>query len=232
MDPSYILNSSSLSTGGIVYVSTGSNEAETHRGSKIRIEKKPGVSPKLYFSYIKKKYGLLEKIRIERRLKKVEAMVEEALNLGQEALGEELFKRVVKETRESEMYALGYKVFIEEEHLEKFRNKVKTVMITKLKNFTGCIPEKNKKLILKAQKDKLFDEIVIVHYDPENDHTERTEEEKRDPIAFGRIKESTRYYFITDWEDEYCDLTLDDIVDRLNLDDDEIKLTKNPDKLN
>jgi len=55
-----------------------------------------------------------------------------------------------------------------------------------------------------------------------------TEEDKKDPIAFGKIEETDRYYFITDWEDEFCDLTLEDIVDQLDLKKSEIKLKRNP----
>jgi hypothetical protein len=47
-------------------------------------------------------------------------------------------------------------------------------------------------------------------------------------LLFGKIKESDRYYFIDDWEDEYCDLTLDDIIDYFNLESEDIKITKNP----
>jgi len=45
----------------------------------------------------------------------------------------------------------------------------------------------------------------------------------KDPILFGMIKESNRLYFIDDWEDEYCDLTFDEIIDVIG----ENKLTKN-----
>jgi hypothetical protein len=46
----------------------------------------------------------------------------------------------------------------------------------------------------------------------------------RDPILFGYIKETDRLYFIADWEDEYCDLTFDEIIDVVG----ENKLTKYP----
>jgi hypothetical protein len=46
----------------------------------------------------------------------------------------------------------------------------------------------------------------------------------KDPILFGYIKETDRLYFIADWEDEYCDLTFDEIVDVIG----ENKLTKYP----
>ncbi len=46
----------------------------------------------------------------------------------------------------------------------------------------------------------------------------------KDPILFGWIKENNRLYFIADWEDEFCDLTFDEIVDVVG----ETKIEKNP----
>ena len=48
-----------------------------------------------------------------------------------------------------------------------------------------------------------------------------TEEEKRikkDPILFGVIYGSNKLYYIADWVDEYCDLTWDQVVEKLEKD--------------
>lgn len=213
-----------------IYI-TGNGGFNTLNGTEFNIEQKQGISPRLYFKYVKSKFGLLGGMRLEKRIKRLWKLAEESEKNGQIALSEEFLKKVLKETRESEMYAMGYKIFIENEHLEKFQYKVKdkSVSITPLKNYIKVIPDDCQKKINKAIKNNIFDEIIIVHYDPTGVAVKRTEEEERkDPIAFGKIKESTRMYFITDWEDEYCDLTLDDIVDKLKLEDDEITLSKNP----
>jgi len=126
------------------------------------------------------------------------------------------------------MYALGYKIFVEGELIDKFKSKTsRSILETKLKNYARVIPNSNQKDIKKALDSKVFDEIIVMHTDVKA--KELTEEEKRDPIAFGKIKESDRYYFITDWEDEFCDLTLDDIIDELDLKEADMKIKKNPD---
>lgn len=54
-----------------------------------------------------------------------------------------------------------------------------------------------------------------MHYDPKKKNTELTKKEKekkRDPILFGIIKHSRNFYYIGDWIDEYCDLTLKEAV--------------------
>lgn len=209
---------------------TGEAMATTPMGGSIKIDKGgKGLSPKVYFKYIKNKFGILEKISMDRRIAKLQKLVNEAIDNGQEALSESFFDRLVKEMRESELYAKGYRIFIEQEHLDKFRYKIRgrAISVTPLKNYVKVIP---KDVIEKIKKTNgLFDTVVIVHYDPDGNAKKLTkEEERKDPIAFGKIAESDRYYFIADWEDEYCDLTLDDIVDKLNLDENDMRLDKNP----
>ncbi|HEY8094921.1 MAG TPA: hypothetical protein VIE65_02365 [Methylobacter sp.] len=40
-------------------------------------------------------------------------------------------------------------------------------------------------------------------------------EARKDPILFGMIKGRRILYYICDWVDEYCDLTLDQIADTI-----------------
>ena len=76
-------------------------------------------------------------------------------------------------------------------------------------------------------KKPLFDKFCVVFTDLTNqDHT--TEEEKkfvernRDPIVFGYFKNKKsgllhdRFYFITDWEDKYCDLTFGKMIAKMS----------------
>jgi hypothetical protein len=69
---------------------------------------------------------------------------------------------------------------------------------------------------------KIFDNYVILHFDPEGKSTQLTEEEirrKKDPILFGVFGESRRLYFIGDWKDEFCDLTLEELIKTLSTED-------------
>ena len=61
---------------------------------------------------------------------------------------------------------------------------------------------------------KIFDNYVVLHYDPKENGeklTKKEKEKKKDPILFGVIKNSKKLYFVADWKDEYCDLTLDEM---------------------
>ena len=200
-------------------------------------KKKSGIHPVLYFKYIKSKFGLLEKIRLDSRLKKLEKAFYEAVDAGQDALGNKLLTELARETRESLMYAKGIRHFIERDDLVKHKNKIRDGHIsdTVLKDFTRVIP---KAVLEKKEKVRdLFDNFVIYHYWDEKAEENRTKKQKitpeekaklRDPVLFGIIKETNRLYFIADWEDEFCDLTFDEMVDVLGKDDEELTLSSKP----
>jgi hypothetical protein len=73
--------------------------------------------------------------------------------------------------------------------------------------------------IVKAARE-IFDEIYVVFTDYTGKVERKVEKERRDkdPILFGVFKNSSggfvsdRFYFLGDWVDEYCDLTLDKMV--------------------
>ena len=45
--------------------------------------------------------------------------------------------------------------------------------------------------------------------------TKKEKEIKKDPILFGVIKKSRKLYYVADWKDEVCDLTLDKMFSEL-----------------
>lgn len=215
-----VIGTANWESGLITYSGTSSNET-----GKIHAV--------LAFKYIKSKFGILEKMSLDRRLKKLEDAVYKAIENGQEFLAEKMMRHIAKETRESVLYVKGIKYFVEREDVFKYKNKIKGGHIsdTKFKDYTRIIPPS----VLKEKKkfDGCFDDYVIFHYYEKavEEKLEKkqmmTPDEKakmKDPILFGIIKETDRLYFIADWEDEYCDLTFDEIVDVIG----ENKLTKYP----
>lgn len=201
------------------------------------VTQKPGISPQLYFKYIKKKFGVLERMRLDSRIKKLERAFNKAVENGQEALGNKLLKEIAREARETVMFAKGVRHFIEYDDLNKHKRNIRGGHIsdTKLEDFTRVIPddvlEKKKKV------EGCFDGYVIYHYWDEKAEQNRTQKQKmtedergrmRDPVLFGVIRESNRLYFIADWEDEHCDLTFEEMLDVIGKDDEESTLTREP----
>jgi hypothetical protein len=83
------------------------------------------------------------------------------------------------------------------------------------------IPKEIQEAKKRADELKVFDNYVVLTYDPKGQMVKLTEKEKeaaKDPILFGVIKGSTKLYFIGEWEDEYCDLKLEDIMSFANKD--------------
>jgi hypothetical protein len=115
--------------------------------------------------------------------------------------------------------------FLTEENVVKFYNvaskheKYKTnLKLTYIKNFVKVIPQEVCELKKQADELKVFDNYVVMHYDYDGKATEDTKAEKqkkKDPILFGLIQNSRKLYYIGDWIDDYCDLTLDVIIKKL-----------------
>ena len=142
---------------------------------------------------------------------------------GQKALKDKLFQNLVINKYESMLYAKGYYKVLTEENLVKFaKGCPKALSLDYISNYVRTIPLDVLTKKINVDELEIFDNYVILHYDPEDDGTEMTNEEKakeiakkRDPILFGLIAGSNKLYYIADWEDEYCDLKFQDVVDAL-----------------
>jgi hypothetical protein len=96
-----------------------------------------------------------------------------------------------------------------------------------LKNFSRPLPDKAVKKLTEVDSLEVFDNYVVMCYDPEGKKKVETEEERvkrKDPILFGLISGSNKLYYITDWVDEYCDLTLQQFVDTLKIEKKDLKM--------
>lgn len=90
--------------------------------------------------------------------------------------------------------------------------------IIELENYEREIPDEIVEIIGRV-KDK-FDQLYIVFTDYTGKVERQVQKERRakDPILFGTFQNQTsrtvidRFYYLGDWEDEYCDLTLDKMV--------------------
>jgi len=187
------------------------------KGAKTR-ENPVGASPVVVFKILKKNLNFLELGRLNKRLEQISKLLE---NIPKEqiALTEEFENKALMIIREAEMVSCGFNMFMKQDLVKKFvdRSRNRVIKLTKMDNYSRMIPKKALNKLEKAKSKNLFDGFVVMHTDPNNKSVKKTIEEKKDPILFGVIKESDRYYFIADWEDELCDLTLDKIIDKLGL---------------
>ena len=180
-----------------------------------------------FFSLVKstsKESAETYKNRVEKYLK----ALQNATISGQTALQEELLRGLVANKYESLLYSEGLYYVIDEEKVVEFVKKSeKGIALDYVKNFTRPMPQEVIDKIEKANNLEVFDNFVVLHFDPEKKSWKETEAERvkrKDPIVFGVIAGSKKLYYITDWIDETCDLTLDKFVDTLNVDKESFKL--------
>lgn len=208
-----------------------------HVNGKIIAHKEiEGISARLFFTYLKHKLSVIEFRTLKNRMNQLEKLSDKYFAQGQEALGDECIRQFSVLTSEQALWACGLKTFITPEQVSKYRNAIKEhqLVITSLKNYAKPIPDRVAKKVKSCIDKKLFHDYEVFHFD----HTVvvKTEREReaikkakeRDPIIFGKIEHSSRYYFIADWIDEYDDLTLDKIVQKLSLTREDITLERNP----
>ncbi len=152
-----------------------------------------------------------------------EAALRRARDAGQRALAEQLERSLIAVRAETQLVAWGSAKFLEEATVVDFVKKSpKGLRLDWIANFTRVIPDRVLEKKRDADARRIFDNYAVLHYDPQGKAWSQTEQEreaekrsKRDPILFGLIDGRRRLYYVGDWTDDYCDLTLDQIADAM-----------------
>jgi hypothetical protein len=138
---------------------------------------------------------------------------------GQEAFREKLVKNLLGVRAETQLLAMGLSKYLREETVVEFvKQSPRGLRLDFIKNFTRVVPPELLKLKAEADERSIFDNYAVLHYDPESKSWAETEKEKakrKDPILFGLMDGRRLLYYVGDWVDEFCDLTLDQIADKL-----------------
>lgn len=172
-----------------------------------------------FFTQLSKSYEELSPIA--EIAKHYENAVIQANVMGQKALVQK-FQDLMDAVRgEAHLITMGLRKYVTEKQVVEFYEQVgadKNLKLTWIKNFNRIIPEDVYLIKKDVDERKIFDNYVVLHYDPQNNGEKLTKEEiekKKDPILFGVIKNSKKLYYIADWKDEYCDLTLEEMFNIL-----------------
>ena len=150
-------------------------------------------------------------------------LINKAHEMGQTAQEDRLIRGLWIHIYESVLAVSGFGKYIEISQLQELQRKcIRLLDLDYIANFTRIIPPEVAEKKLYADKLHVFDNYMVLHYDPTGATRELTEEEKRreierktDPVLFGVIQGSTKLYYIGDWVDEYCDLTWEQIVEKI-----------------
>jgi len=221
-------DSTSATSGSIVISSPGyvttdfAVDTELESGTKMRVKNgKKCVGPGLYFKFVKSKFTTMQETKLKQRLLKLQKLIGDTRELGQIVLYEELSKSIAVTVRELEAMSCGIDTYVMKKDIEKFMDitKDRVVKFTTSEKFPRCFPENVKKKLFHVRERSLFDEYWVLYIDYTGEPERKTNKEKirqKDPILFGQYSyEPGKFYFIIDWIDDYCDITLDQMVDTL-----------------
>ena len=154
--------------------------------------------------------------------------IHNAVTVGQTSLVEDLLRGLVTNKYESVLFAEGFYYIVKEEQIVNFVSKCeKGIKLDYVKNFTRPMPQDVVDKIEKINQLEVFDNYVVLYYDPDGKvykETAREEAKRKDPIIFGVIAGSNKLYYVADWVDEYCDLTLEAFVDAIGVTKDDIHM--------
>lgn len=124
--------------------------------------------------------------------------------------------------KEAELIKRGYDNFIWKRKLDEVLDPAdSSVKICELEEFTRVLPEEAVKIV--EDTDDLFSAyfVMFTDYTGKEDRKRATIERNKDPILFGAFVEEDkshnidfgeRMYPLYSWKDEYCELTLDELV--------------------
>ena len=160
------------------------------------------------------------------RVSKYLTALHNATNIGQTALQEELIRGLITNRYESVLFAEGYYYAITEDQMVNFVTQCERgIKLSYLKNFNRPIPQSVIDKVTKLNDLEVFDNYVVLYYDPDGmiyKETALEQAKRRDPIIFGVIAGSRKLYYVDDWVDEFCDLTLEAFVDSLGITKDDL----------
>ena len=181
------------------------------------------LPPKDFFAKIKDKSQRVTPEMLSDLRRCLSSEIEMFIENGQLHSAERMLFHLQCIDREQKVIDAGLTKFVYRDDLDDFITKVsrQVVKIIELESYERKIPKDKSKQIQKVKD--LFDQVYIVFTDYTGRESKKVEKKKRaqDPIAFGTFKTQDnlvwnhRFYFICDWEDEYCDLTLDKYVSQM-----------------
>lgn len=184
------------------------------------------VEPNEYFAVLKENVKNVDAGVLQKQLSVVAEHLIRAKTLGQKNLLNQLAFTHDVIVREMKLLAAGIIKFVYQDDVKNLLDKTKHIKIIELERYPRVIPIDKMDSIQKAKDLGIFDEFCVVFSDYTGEEYKTEEEKKvvarnRDPIVFGYFRHKAtaikhdRFYFITDWEDEYCDLTFNRMIEKM-----------------
>ena len=183
------------------------------------MEEEKNITPSQYFDYLKDAKNQITTEALKKSYGTFVALAEKYKRLGQKESLKKLSFLVDTLLKEEKLIDLGITTYVYKNVIEDYITKVadKAVKIVELSRYMREVPDELVETVEKTRD--IFDEFYVVFTDYTGKEERKVEKERRDkdPILFGAFKNNAnvadRFYFLGDWIDEYCDLTLDKMIE-------------------
>lgn len=181
------------------------------------------ITPSEYFNLVKDKKNQIDDAELVRIYDNCLVLLNKYEKTGQIDGMKKLIFHLETIEKEREIIRLGVDTFVYRDDIEEFIDTVTNdvVKLIELERYQREIPDE---VVSKLEKvrDK-FDQFYVVFTDYTGKIERKIEKKRRekDPILFGTFQDKQsdtvidRFYFIGDWIDEHCDLTLDKMVNEM-----------------
>lgn len=179
------------------------------------------VTPKEYFTNVKNSINTLTDTDLKTTFNCCLDLLDNYKKTGQIVAMKKLMFQLDCIEKEEQLLHLGINTFIYKEDVENFIDNVSrnVVKIIELRNYERVIPNDIVDIVEKTKN--IFNEFYVVFTDYTGKVERQVEKKRRekDPILLGTFQDTTnnimlnKMYFIGDWIDDYCDLTLSKMVE-------------------
>ena len=183
-------------------------------------EQKEVITPSQYFDFLKGAKQIITTEALKNSYDSFLTLADKYQKLGQVESLKKLCFLADTLVKEEKLIEMGISTYVYKDVIEDYITNVadKTVKIIELSRYMREIPDE---LVDTVERTKnIFDEFYVVFTDYTGKEERKVEKERRDkdPILFGVFKNQTnvadRFYFLGDWVDEFCDLTLDKMIEQ------------------
>lgn len=178
------------------------------------------MTPQEYFDIVKEKKHSVTDEQLKAIYDNCLELLNKYIITGQKEGAKKLMFHLSCIEKEREIVKMGITTFVYRDDIEFYISKVASdvVKIIDIESYEREIPDEIVDVIRKV-RDK-FDQLYIVFTDYTGAVERQVEKKRRqkDPILFGTFQDAStrsvidRFYYLGDWVDEYCDLTLDKMV--------------------
>lgn len=187
------------------------------------IYNKEDVTPTVYFNHVKNMKKDIEDENLQSVADNCLILLKKAKLTGQTKVAKKIFDQYSLIMRELNAAKYGFDTIVYKSDIEKFITEIAAhaVKIIELEKYPREVDDSVIDKLMIAKDNELFDEyyVVFTDYTMESTKTVAKERRDKDPILFGAFKSKDgndivekRLFYIGDWTDEFCDLTLEEML--------------------